>query len=329
MMPPFSSSPLASVAAWLALAVLVALAALAIATVVLTRRAESAHPPIGAFVTAPNGARVHYHESGPADAPVLLLVHGANTSLLDFETSLRPRLDERFRVVAVDRPGSGWSDADRDAAGDPVVQAARAALVLDRIGASRATWVGHSWGGAVVMAALLERSERVAAAVVVAGATHPWEGELPRVIRLAALPGVGHLLAGTLVEPLGRVALDDALADSFRPESPPGPIETYRERTGADLTIRPRAFRATALDLVGLGDALADLVPRYAGIERPLLLIDGADDPLVPPARNGDRVLAVLPAARSLRIDGAGHIVHHTHADEVARAIATFAAAAR
>ena len=329
MMPSFSSSPLASVAAWLVLAVLAAFVALAIATAVLTRRAESAHPPLGAFVTTSDGARVHYRESGPPDAPVLLLVHGANTSLLDFETSLRPRLEEAFRVVAVDRPGSGWSDADRDAAGDPVVQAARAALVLERIGAPSATWVGHSWGGAVVMAALLEQTGRVAAGVVVAGATHPWEGGLPRVIRLAALPGIGHLLAGTLVEPLGRAALDDALADSFRPESPPVPIRTYRERTGADLTIRPRAFRATALDLVGLGDALARLVPRYADIERPLLLINGTADPLVPPARNAERVLAVLPAARSLRIDGAGHIVHHTHADEVARAIATFATEAR
>ena len=164
---------------------------------------------------------------------------------------------------------------------------------------------------------------------MIAGATHPWQGELPRVIRLAAMPGLGHVLAATLVEPLGRIALDDALADSFEPERSPVPIDEYRERTGADLTIRPRAFRATARDLVGLGDALARLVPRYPDIEPPLLLINGSADPIVPPAANADRVLAVLPDATSMRIEGAGHIVHHTHADEVAGAIAAFARVAR
>jgi len=329
MIGSISFPSLATLLSWLALIVLAALAALAIATVVLTRRTESAHPPLGRFVAAPDGTRVHYRDSGPPDAPALLLVHGANTSLLDFETSLRPRLEGEFRVIAVDRPGSGWSEARADAAGEPVAQAALAVTVLDALGLERAIWVGHSWGGAVVMAALVEMPERVDAAVTIAGATHPWEEKLPGVIRLAATPGLGHLLAATLVEPLGRVALDGALTDSFKPESPPVPIGEYREVTGSDLTIRPRAFRATALDLVGLSDALARLVPRYADIERPLLVINGSGDPLVPPARNAERVLAAVPHARSLLVDGAGHIVHHTHADEVAARIAAFVRATR
>ena len=328
MSGPFSS-PLASVAAWLLLAVLVVHAALALVALVLTRRAEAAHPPTGRFVETADGTRLHYRESGPADAPVLVLVHGASTSLLDFETSLRPPLEGRFRVVAVDRPGSGWSEPRRDAAGDPLAQAALVVRVLDALGIERATWVGHSWGGAVVMAALLEHADRVEAAVAISAATHPWEGPLPRVVRLGALPLVGPLFAATWVEPLGRFVLADGLKDSFAPESPPMPIEAYREATGADLTIRPAAFLATARDMTGLPPTLERLAPRYASIGRPLLLINGSADPVVPRERNAARVLEVLPDARSLVVEGAGHIVHHTHAERVARAIAAFAEEAR
>ena len=261
---------------------------------------------------------------GSHDIPTIVLVHGASTSLLDFETSLRPHLERTFRVVALDRPGSGWSDPLESARGDPLAQAADVVRVLDALGIERAIWVGHSWGGAVVMAALLEHESRVAAGVAIAAATHPWEGALPRSIRLAAVPVVGHLLAACWAEPIGRRVLDDALADSFRPESPPRGVVRYRESTGAMLTIRPASFRSTALDLVGLSESLAALVPRYGEIRRPLLLVNGAEDPTVPPERNADRVAAVLPAAIGVRVPNAGHIVHHTHAALVATSIADF-----
>lgn len=314
-----------TVTIWALLALLVVHAALAAASVLLTRRIERALPPAGRFVTAPDGTRVHYRESGSPGAPPLVLVHGASANLRDFDASLRPGLETRFRVIAVDRPGSGWSEPNANAQGDPLAQADHVVAVLDALGIERAVWVGHSWGGAVVMAALVERPERVVAGVAIAAATHPWEESLPRPIRLGALPVVGPLLSATWVTPLGRVALNDALADSFRPESPPDPIERYREATGADLAIRPRAFRTTALDLAGLAAALERLAPRYGDIERPLLLVNGAADPLIPPERHADRVRDALPAARSLRIDGAGHIVHHTHTDAVVDAIVTFA----
>ena len=37
------------------------------------------------FVTLSDGARVHYRDRGPRDAPVLLLLHGSNSSLFDWE----------------------------------------------------------------------------------------------------------------------------------------------------------------------------------------------------------------------------------------------------
>jgi pimeloyl-ACP methyl ester carboxylesterase len=57
-----------------------------------------------------NGNKIFYREAGPKDAPSILLLHGFPTSSHMFR-NLIPELSERFRVVAPDLPGFGFSDA--------------------------------------------------------------------------------------------------------------------------------------------------------------------------------------------------------------------------
>lgn len=57
-----------------------------------------------------DGVNVFYREAGPADAPVILLLHGFPTSSHMFR-NLIPLLADRFRVIAPDYPGYGQSDA--------------------------------------------------------------------------------------------------------------------------------------------------------------------------------------------------------------------------
>lgn len=56
------------------------------------------------------GQRLFYREAGPADAPVIVLLHGFPTSSFMFR-HLIPVLGERYRVVAPDHLGFGLSDA--------------------------------------------------------------------------------------------------------------------------------------------------------------------------------------------------------------------------
>ncbi|RBQ07859.1 alpha/beta fold hydrolase [Pedobacter miscanthi] len=53
---------------------------------------------------------IFYRESGPVDAPVILLLHGYPTSSHMFR-NLIPILSEKYRVIAPDLPGFGYSDA--------------------------------------------------------------------------------------------------------------------------------------------------------------------------------------------------------------------------
>jgi pimeloyl-ACP methyl ester carboxylesterase len=57
-----------------------------------------------------DGLDIFYREAGPRDAPVLLLLHGFPSSSRMYETLLPP-LADRYRLVAPDYPGFGYSTA--------------------------------------------------------------------------------------------------------------------------------------------------------------------------------------------------------------------------
>jgi pimeloyl-ACP methyl ester carboxylesterase len=56
-----------------------------------------------------DGATIFYREAGPPDAPVALLLHGFPTSSFMYR-ELIPRLADRYRVIAPDLPGFGFTE---------------------------------------------------------------------------------------------------------------------------------------------------------------------------------------------------------------------------
>src|SRR5258705_1707515 len=83
--------------------------ALVLFTANRARRVDAALPPLGRFVEV-GGARIHYLDRG--DGPTLLLIHGLGSSMRTFTHSVLDRLSGEFRVVVMDRPGSGESSRD-------------------------------------------------------------------------------------------------------------------------------------------------------------------------------------------------------------------------
>jgi alpha-beta hydrolase superfamily lysophospholipase len=67
---------------------------------------ETNLPPRGKFIDI-DGVRLHYIDKG--SGPTLLLIHGLAGQVLNFTHSLLSRLTHDFRVVILDRPGSGYS----------------------------------------------------------------------------------------------------------------------------------------------------------------------------------------------------------------------------
>ena len=60
-----------------------------------------------------DGVKVFYREAGPANAPVSLLLHGFPTSSFQYR-DLIPRLADRYRVIAPDLPGFGFTEVSAE-----------------------------------------------------------------------------------------------------------------------------------------------------------------------------------------------------------------------
>jgi pimeloyl-ACP methyl ester carboxylesterase len=75
---------------------------------------ESSIPHTSIHRIQADGITVFYREAGPVDAPVVLLLHGFPTSSFQYR-ELIPRLADRYRVIAPDLPGFGFTDVPRSA----------------------------------------------------------------------------------------------------------------------------------------------------------------------------------------------------------------------
>jgi pimeloyl-ACP methyl ester carboxylesterase len=152
---------------------------------------------------------VHVREDGPADAPVLVLLHGFSGSLHWFDLVV-PHWVDRFRLVRIDLLGHGSTGGPP---ADAPEQAQMVGAVLDRLDVREATVVGHSFGADVAVE-LAERSDRVSRLVIVAQAPDYSDANLPRGRWLMTVPVVSTVLGRSVqlaalvvgtVTALGRV----------------------------------------------------------------------------------------------------------------------------
>ncbi|HZD06188.1 MAG TPA: alpha/beta fold hydrolase, partial [Longimicrobiales bacterium] len=98
---------------------------------------------------------------GTDRAPVLLL-HGFTGSAEAWAEELLEGLAARRRILAVDLPGHGGSDAPTGEGRMTLPSTARGLVgLLDRMGVERASWIGYSMGGRVALGAAVLYPERV------------------------------------------------------------------------------------------------------------------------------------------------------------------------
>ena len=306
---------------WIVLSVLV-LGGLAGLTDLEANRLERRYPPVGEFARI-DDLWLHFTVSGPADAPgpPIVLLHGASTSLLDFHASLVAPLSRTHRVIAVDRPGHGYSDRPDDRWPSPAEQARLVNLLLRSLNVQTPILVGHSWSGSMVLAYLLAYPDEAAAGVLLAGGSHPWTGGVAWYNNVAGLPLLGPLVAHTLPLTVGRFGVATGIAETFAPNRVP---ETYRERTGVDLTLRPSTFLANAEDIRRLSPFLEQQSEHYGYIRHPLLLITGDADRIVPAWNHAQRLVREAPNAEVVYLEGVGHGLHHVSPDRVTALIENF-----
>lgn len=293
----------------LLLIVLVALLVLALFTAYVAHKVTQAFPPSGQFLEV-DGERVHYRSLG--EGPPIVLVHGLAGQMKNFEYLPLEDLAQRWRLILVDRPGSGRS-ARRDPGRAGI--AAQGRLLAHFIRAlalpQPPLLVGHSLGGAISLSAALQDPQAIAGLALIAPLTH-YVADVPAPFRALAIRRAWwrRFVAHTLAVPLGIVLARKTLALVFGPEPPP---EDFPVRGGGLLGLRPSAFAASSQDMVAVEEDLPQQEQRYGELRLPVRMLYGEGDQVLDWHAQGEALKAKVPQLELTVMDG-GHMLPVTQA---------------
>lgn len=311
-----------AIVAGLLAVVLSALAGAALFTAAATRRAEAAFPPGGRFVMV-DGVRLHVREAGRG-VPVVLL-HGNPGFVQDFapDDPAGPfaALARDYWVIAIDRPGHGYSGRPSAAGTTPAEQARLLHAALGRLGAARPILVGHSWGGALALTYALAYPGEVRGLVLVGTRAYPREGDGGALYAAVRTPVLGTLLRHTLMRPFGGRAVDAGLAAAYAPD----PVPPDHRAAARALWLRPGQVAATAWDTRDLNQALRASRPRYGRLAVPVVIVVGDRDGGQAESR---RLAGEVPGAELEVLPDAGHHVPRARPAAIATAVGRVAARA-
>ncbi|WP_371055477.1 alpha/beta fold hydrolase [Rhodosalinus sp. K401] len=286
-------------------------------------RTEATFPPQGRIVTV-DGHPVHAYVSGAG--PDVVLIHGASGNLRDYTFDLAGRLSRHYRVIALDRPGLGYTP--RLPGAEPASLEAQARLLsgaATALGAERPLVLGHSYGGAVALAWAVHVPDRLSALVLLGAASNPWEAGLSLYYRLASHPWLGPVTVALIAAWVPDRVVTDAVAEVFEPQPPP---RGYAAHFGPGLALRRATLRENALQRAAIKDEIIGMVPRYDAITVPTEILHGTADRTVGLQIHSEPLARQIAHARLTRLAGVGHMPHHAEPEAVIEAVDRAAASA-
>lgn len=303
---------IAGIAVALVAAALIVAFYLAYVTRRIAKRAEKAVPAMGRFVEVA-GNRIHYVERG--EGRPILMIHGLGGTLHHLRRPLMESFGDGYRLIAIDRAGSGYSTRNSGIGGSLAEQARQIADVIDALGLERPLLVGHSLGGAVALATALDHPGKVAGLALISPLTR-FEPTLPPEFRPLAIesPLRRRIVANTVAVPMSVKNAPMVLGRVFGPQEPP---EDYAVAGGAMVGLRPQHFYATSTDLVGSRRDLAQFEARYGELSMPVGILFGTEDRVLDYERQGVDMTERIAGLDLEIVDGVGHMPQFAATDRV------------
>lgn len=288
---------------------------LSIANRLIAGWAERRHPPAGRFIMV-DGVQLHYSDRGHG-TPVVL-IHGNAVTGDDWNTSgVAEQLLRTHRVVIFDRPGFGYSARPRGRMWTASQQAELLYKALQQLGVEHPVVVGHSWGTLVALNLAMRHQVDIAGLVLLSG-YYFWTLRPDVLLVMAgALPVLGDVLRYTISPLLGWMQMPLLKWAMFSPARVP---TQFQAQYSSAIALRPSQIRATSVDGALMIPAALGLCRHYKDLTLPVIIIAGDGDKIVF-TRQSEQLHASIPGSVLQIIKGAGHMVHHLSARQVAQAV--------
>lgn len=227
------------------------------------------------------------------EGPAVLLLGGfVGDGLVTWRSQIEA-LSDAYTVVAWDPPGAGGSSDVPESFRLPDYADCLAGL-LSSLELEQVVIAGLSFGGSLAIE-LFHRHRALVRGLFLAGAYAGWSGSLPPetvALRLRTCLETSRLPTADVVSVL--------LPSMFSASAPADRVDEF----AANLidTFRPSGFRAMAL-----ASAEADLRDVLPTIDVPTMVLHGAAD-VRSPREVADALVAAIPPARLVVLDGVGHV---------------------
>lgn len=304
--------------------VVTAATATAVATKLLMRPREADwngnhtnvfHSEYSKFASVKN-VRVHYQEAGERNARPLLLIHGFASSTLVWSKVFLKLAAERFRVIAPDMLGFGYTGKPRKAQYTIDTQAQLLAGLLETLNIESAVVVGSSYGGAVAATMALDYPERVRKLILVGTVNNNRPLDF-KLMRLFGTPVLGDVVSPLLIG--SRRLLRLRMKKVYDRHSW---VLDEKRVDARHLPLRASSTQRAIIRTVRAWDA--DRISRDAHlIQQPTLLLWGEGDVDIP-LEDGERLHREIQGSRLFIFRECGHLPHEEYPEAFTEIVSEF-----
>jgi pimeloyl-ACP methyl ester carboxylesterase len=286
----------------------------------IASEAERLVPASGKFITV-DGNRVHYVDEG--EGPPILFLHGLGAQLHNFRYPLFESFGAGYRLIALDRPGSGYSVRARGSTGGLSEQARFIKRFCEETGIEKPLVVGHSLGGAIALALAVEHPEAISGVVLLSPLSHMFEEVPPEFKPLYIKNGAKRwLVSHTVAVPASLKNAEKTLNFVFGPQPIP---KDYAIKGGGYAGLRPSHIFGTASDVVAVENDLGRIEARYGEIDMPVGIMFGGSDRVLDHRVHGKMLAETIPNAEFELLEGVGHMPQYAEKTRVIAFIRRFA----
>jgi len=244
-----------------------------------------------------NEQTVFVQDSGPKDAPSLVLLHGFGASLQTWD-AWAFELEKDRRVLRFDVPGFGLSGPAANNDYSDAADVARLLALLDQLGLQQVALGGHSMGGRIAWNFAAAHPERVSHLILVSpdGFPDP-NSKSENTYKVSPFLGL-------MKYSLPTWALKMGVAPAYGDESllTPQVMRRYHDM------MRAPGVRAAAMERMRQSRNTNPL-PLLQSLKMPVLLVWGEKDAFIP-ISNAQDYLKAIPQATLVSVPHAGHVVH-------------------